>query len=312
MDQKTYRIHLGRDVSEYLNVAIQTSMDPADPGFLDHLKSRIQETLEGPECGVSINFEREPSSACALRMVGVHAVDAQGGVSCIAEDVCIDPNLHDAGLLLQFALSPSPVVADEHRWGFLLDAATRWLGMSETDALSAIVALKRASLPGVFQKTHEKEGALAAAIRAEANVEIVDRLLAAGADPCEGESVALRLAVKQGSLDIVDRLLNAGAYADAFDGEALRAAADNDDLNIVDRLLKAGANPRAGASSALRIAALNGHRVIVERLLKAGADANANNGEALYWASSRGHGDICDLLRNGVTPTTRKSHSPRA
>lgn len=310
MDKKHYRIYLGRDISEYLNCSVKTSMDPADPGFLDHIKSKVQEFLDGPDYGVSIDFESESSSACALRMASVDAVDAKGVfLSNIAEDVPIDPNYHDAGLLLQNALAP--MVADEHRWKFLLDAAQQWIGMSKADAMSAIVTLKCAPLPGAPQNTTEKEGQLAAAIRAGANSDIVDQLLECGADPCEGESAALRLAVRQGDLDVVDRLLNAGAYPDAFDGDALRVAADNDDLIIVDRLLRAGANPRAGASSALRIAALNGHRVIVERLLKAGADANANNGEALYWASSRGHLGICDLLRDAAIPTTRKSSSPR-
>jgi Ankyrin repeats (3 copies)/Ankyrin repeats (many copies) len=86
-----------------------------------------------------------------------------------------------------------------------------------------------------------------------------------------------------GILEIVERLLAAGADVNAaaahYGRTALQAASRGGHLQIVERLLAAGADVNAATArfgrTALQAASGYGHLEIVERLLAAGADANA-------------------------------------
>ncbi|KFA49754.1 hypothetical protein S40293_01442 [Stachybotrys chartarum IBT 40293] len=125
-------------------------------------------------------------------------------------------------------------------------------------------------------------GALRAA-SAYGHLQIVERLLAAGADVDFNKyhHTALQAASACGHLQIVERLLAAGADVSANKSQqtALQAASKGGHFQIVERLLAAGADVNATARSkqtALQAASEGDHFQIVERLLTAGADANVN------------------------------------
>ncbi|KAH7312623.1 hypothetical protein B0I35DRAFT_59726 [Stachybotrys elegans] len=125
-------------------------------------------------------------------------------------------------------------------------------------------------------------------------LEILDSLLAAGADPNQQADIfgnALIAAAINGNLSMVDRLLAAGADPNqkvGRIGSALAAAASWDDLPMIDRLLAAGADPSQQlqegelSGSALVVAASRGHIQAVDRLLIAGADPNQQLHACIY------------------------------
>jgi ankyrin repeat protein len=145
----------------------------------------------------------------------------------------------------------------------------------------------------------------------DGHLEVVERLLAAGADvnagfPLDSGQTALQAASKCGRLEVVERLLAAGAdvNADPWLGRtALFVASEGGHLEIVERLLAAGADVNAAPTrlgqTALQVASGGGHLEIVERLLAAGADSNAiveGGRTALEVASEAGHLDVIERL----------------
>jgi len=141
--------------------------------------------------------------------------------------------------------------------------------------------------------------------------------------PTKGVDGTLHVSAANGSVEIVEKLLNAGANPDAVNtlGYApLHVAAWVGQTAIVEALLNAGADPgsvpkKAAASghtlancagtTPLHFAARVGHTDIVDALLAAGADANAaakNGTTPMYWADRYGHVDVViSLLNAGAT-----------
>jgi len=116
---------------------------------------------------------------------------------------------------------------------------------------------------------------------ADADVALVEALLADGADPnaadIDGET-ALHAAARAGSAAVVTRLVDQGARTDAralYGATALHRAARADHVETVSALLAAGAPADAAddfGCTPLEDAALHGHEAIVQLLLDAGAD----------------------------------------
>ena len=139
------------------------------------------------------------------------------------------------------------------------------------------------------------------------HVELVDKLLAAGADANAGTNrgTALLAAAGGGHLEVVDKLLAAGADVNA-DGNAdgwtaLQVAAGGGHLEVVGKLLAAGAYANAlglWGGTALQEAARRGHLEIVDKLVAAGANANAwtNRGTVLLAAARGGYLEVVDKL----------------
>lgn len=146
---------------------------------------------------------------------------------------------------------------------------------------------------------------------------IVERLLAAGADPTlyAGGSTALTWAARADEPAIVERLLAAGCPIDAEPGATgpLHVAVARGKATLVERLLDAGANLEArdrgplGLLAPLHLAAIYDHADIVRLLVARGADVRATTHEApedsqgftaLHFAAEYGHVDVlAELLR---------------
>lgn len=126
---------------------------------------------------------------------------------------------------------------------------------------------------------------------------------------------ALMLATLRGSLDLVDLLVAAGAEFDHDGWTPLIYAAFEGHLELVERFLALGANVNALApngSNAIMFAARNGHMPVVQRLLQTPIDLEQKNDRgftAETWALSNKNTDIVDAInaeraKRGVKPGT--------
>ena len=111
---------------------------------------------------------------------------------------------------------------------------------------------------------------------------------------------ALWQAAHDGNIDIVEILLAAGANVNAFDDQPLRYAAWGGHTDIVQLLLEYGANIHKRNELALRWTVIRGHSDIVELLLKSGANVHAKNDFALWWAVVKGHVDVVAILEDWI------------
>jgi ankyrin repeat protein len=103
-------------------------------------------------------------------------------------------------------------------------------------------------------------------------------------------------AAEGGHTEIVQALLAAGADAHARNDEVLRRAASKGHTEIVKLLLASGANVHADSDYALCLAVLNDNTETVTVLLEAGADVHAENDYALRWAASNGYTEMVKVL----------------
>jgi ankyrin repeat protein len=130
----------------------------------------------------------------------------------------------------------------------------------------------------------------------------------AGCGPAESPDEQLIRAVRQKDLEEVERLLAAGADPNAdkvpgFEGRpALFHAAIFGYTDIAQELIDKGANADYGADrglvTPLMVASLNGAASTVELLIRSGASVNARAGKttALTEATRRGYADAISLL----------------
>lgn len=149
------------------------------------------------------------------------------------------------------------------------------------------------------------------------DVETIQRLLAAGADPNQvGETgeTALMAAAHQGHLAAVETLIAAGADVNAADANgwtALFKAAYNHEMDtgfapVVKALADAGANVNATIHfgiTPLMLAAGGGEGAVCAVLLEAGADPRAVNEAgrtALQMAKERHWVDVINLLYEAI------------
>src|ERR1700739_1322141 len=80
----------------------------------------------------------------------------------------------------------------------------------------------------------------------EGNIERIDHLLRSSTiDIDENNGEALRYASFYGHLNVVNRLIEAGANIHAENDRAIQWASSNGHINIVKRLIEAGADIRA-------------------------------------------------------------------
>lgn len=114
---------------------------------------------------------------------------------------------------------------------------------------------------------------------------------------------ALMLGSLKGHTEVVQLLLAAGAEFDHDGWNPLLYAAFEGRLPVVELLLAKGANPDAKApnrTTPLMFAARNGHEDVVLRLLKAGVDLdwkNDQNETAESWAIKNRNTDIAGLIQ---------------
>jgi len=119
-------------------------------------------------------------------------------------------------------------------------------------------------------------------------------------------STALYWAAQRANADIVDVLLAAGAnpkIANRYNVTPLSLASMNGDAAIIERLLKAGVDANSTSEegqTALMTASLSGKVDAVKVLLEHGADVNIQEpirGQtALMWAASEGNAGVIELL----------------
>jgi ankyrin repeat protein len=208
----------------------------------------------------------------------------------------IDCLLYDAGREMEIT---------EADMGVLICRASR----KGTLAVVNHVLNKRLSPQMPFELGQEhKDIALAWAVSG-GHMNVVDALLAAGADVNAGPT-ALQRAAEDGNLEMAELLIRAKADVNArlgyFGFTALQRAARVGHLEILERLLIAGADVNApaaenGGFTALQAAARHGHLNVVRRLLSSHADVNAApakvSGCTVMEAAERsGNSDIMEIL----------------
>lgn len=222
-------------------------------------------------------------------------------------------------ILLQYG---SNVNALEGLWQTPLRAAI----MSETSSVVQVVISHGADIDlkyeiqGRYDDNWEEgsANALQLAMR-DGNVEIVEALLAAGADPNEDTSYVLHPLItccQQGRVDIAHLLLQSGAHVNvsrkkmrqcisiaAEDASPLHAAVSGGHVQLVELLLHSGADvnkevkDRNGWTPLLTAIQEKSHGII-RMLLDAGAEVNhiSETGTALLWAVRVGDINIVRML----------------
>jgi ankyrin repeat protein len=130
-------------------------------------------------------------------------------------------------------------------------------------------------------------------------------------------STALHWAVQRENVELVDLLLASGANpksATRYNITPLFLACMNGNAAIVERLLKAGVDPNAAAEegeTALMTAAMTGKADVIKVLLDRGADVAAKDpakGQtALMWAAAEGNTAAVELLLNAKADIQLKS-----
>jgi ankyrin repeat protein len=165
------------------------------------------------------------------------------------------------------------------------------------------------------------------------HMEVIKLLIERGVDANNGEGMAI-IQASRGSTEMVQFLLAHGANPNVQNGRALASALDKDQTAIVRLLIEHGANANqptydfplssasangntesvrllldhgadvhAGEDQALVSAAQFGHKEVVKLLLDAGANPNAQDGRAIISASQFGHEEVVKLLLDaGANP----------
>ena len=140
----------------------------------------------------------------------------------------------------------------------------------------------------------------------ENHPEVVELLVTRGARISyrnEAGDSALMMASLRGNLEIVSRLLYAGAEVDHEGWTPLMYAAFEGHTEVVDLLVRAGSDVNALApnqANALMFAARNGHGEVVERLLQTEVDLQQQSDRgytAASWAEENRHTVIAERLR---------------
>lgn len=135
--------------------------------------------------------------------------------------------------------------------------------------------------PKTGKYPNDREPSLLLWAAMDGHLDLVDALLASGADPNEkyNDVCALSAAACTNQVAIVERLFAAGADVNdkAHSMDVLSFAVKTAGVDIVERLLQAGANvnpEKATSSSPLARAVEVGNAKLVERLIEAGANIN--------------------------------------
>lgn len=162
------------------------------------------------------------------------------------------------------------------------------------------------------------------------HVPTLEKLISLDVDPnsaTEYGALPLLLASENSSVEVVDRLLEAGADVDVrggVDETALMLACRRGDIKIVERLIQSDAEidlRERNGNTALMWAAAAGHADVVKKLIDAGADVGLSlksDFTAFLFAVREGHIAAAEVfLENGVDvnaimhPKTSKGRNPR-
>lgn len=123
-----------------------------------------------------------------------------------------------------------------------------------------------------------------------------------GDDPGDTLGPALREAAKKGHLDIVKKLVDAGADVQYGDDDALWHAAIDGRLDVIKFLVSKGADVNGHDGAVLAWACEKNQKDVVEYLLDQGADIAVKDHQAIKYAAWSGQPEILELLldRSGV------------
>jgi ankyrin repeat protein len=208
--------------------------------------------------------------------------------------------------LIESALIVADMPSDPDAWSKVLE-----IGADHGAKNVANEVLSRAAAFGLGPKNISVALLNAAS---EGHVEIMEALLAAGADinaKVESGATALVVAAEGGHLSCVQALLGRkGEIEDidargASDATALLKAAGEGHVEIMEALLAAGADINAKVESgatALVVAAEKGHLSTVQALLRRKGEIEdidargASDGTALHGAANSGHAEILEAL----------------
>ena len=131
--------------------------------------------------------------------------------------------------------------------------------------------------------------------------EMIAREMGFEPHPCfEAMDKVLRWSAAAGYEEIVEILLAAGADVHTEDDFALRYATLYKFANIAKILLEYGANVHVHNDLVLRNAVENADEEIVKILLKHGADVHVVNDYSLQWAAEKGHANIVKILEDWI------------
>ena len=131
--------------------------------------------------------------------------------------------------------------------------------------------------------------------------EMIAREMGFKPHPCfEAMDNKLWRAARLGKFNIVEILLAAGADVHANNNSALRWAAIEGHADVVELLLEYGADIHAENDIALQDAAWHNRADVVKLLLEYGADVHAVNDAALRWAAENGHDDVVAVLKDWI------------
>ena len=195
--------------------------------------------------------------------------------------------------------------------------ALHWAAAHSGNGRVIKVLLDRGADP--FAESNDGRTPLHSALRYRAEPSVVSRMLDAGADE---HLTRLQLSALQGDVMAVDKLLAEGAdpnEGDRYGWGPLHFAVPLAGLEVVSALLAAGADPEArtvSGATALHLGASQATAPVVAALLSAGADPNARESKAgesaLHYAAQLREEDllpvVTSLLEAGADPGSSNNY----
>jgi len=135
---------------------------------------------------------------------------------------------------------------------------------------------------------------------ANSHLDTLEYLISKRADVNANEDEALRNAVTKGSIDVVKYLLDVKANVNSQEGNILRIAAETKDIELIKVLIATGADVNAMNDQALINAVSHKSVEIVKHLLDVKANVNAQQGKSLVIAVENGYFDLVKILTSAA------------
>lgn len=135
------------------------------------------------------------------------------------------------------------------------------------------------------------------------DLELVQDVIALGADISIKDNLPLVMASKNGHLDIVKYLVSLGANIHARQDDAVIWACGGGYIEVVKYLVSEGADITAQKNDCLILASENGHIAVIEYLMLMGINIKAYNNEAVIMAANNGQLAVIKyLISLGANP----------